>query len=286
MLRTAVLLLASALCGCVNVDAPTACQLEGRCGDALADGSLEAAADSGLPDSAADGTLDGDAGEDVATDAADGADGSDGETCSLNACGKCAPEVSPLPGAKCGICLTRTATCSVAGLSTECIGADDRSAFVDNYFSGSGGASLGVPAALGIKALHLGSIVSITLWLSRSDVSPPSSEGSLRVRIIKGKPTTTPAGADVLADFSVSASSIPTSAAATKLVLPTPTVDLPLGTDAWIELTDVSPRSSFAAAGDFAPTGAMPEFWAFTGGKFELYEVASPYLVVDVKGCK
>ncbi len=285
MLRIASAALLTCAVGCVNVDAPTACQLEGRCGDGSADSSSGsdsfAAPDSGPTDGAldVDGTI-GDSGSD-ATDAADVAD-----ACSLNACGKCAPEVTPLPGAKCGVCLTRTATCTSAGLATECLGADDRTVFVDNYFSGSGGASLGVPVALGIKALHLGSITSITLWLSRSDVSPASSEGSLRLRVIKGKPTTTPASADVLADFSVAASTIPTTASAVKLTLPTPTIDLPLGTDAWIEVTDVSPRSSFAAAGDFAPTGAMPEFWAYTGGKFELYEVASPYLVMDVKGCK
>lgn len=284
------------LAGCMNLDAPTACALgtascdDGGTGDSSAgDTRTDDASDTALD--TADSSSDVDSSADVPAESGDSspADSSDAgdtaDTCTINACGACAAEVSPLPGAKCGICLTKKYTCTSSMLGTECLSPDDRSVFTDTYFSAAGGASLGLPAGLAFTALHLGSITSVKLSLLRTDPSPSSSAGSLRIRIIKGKPTTTVAPSDVLADFSVPSTSIPTTSGITTLDLPTPTDNLPLGTEAWLELTDVSPRSNFSVEGDFAPSGVMPVFWAFSAGKYELFDAAAPYLVVNVKGC-
>jgi len=210
------------------------------------------------------------------------------EACPPNACGGCMT-LSPAPKTACGICETSEYICATPN-STKCAVSDDRVNGSEVYFKGVDGRGLtlsgaGTAVAISFTMLRDGSPTSLTLALQRYDVNPGAAVGNLRVRLIKGTPTTTVDAGAVLGTSLIAATTIPDTPMTTFVLLPSGGALLTKGTPLWVEITDASELSNFAVNGASATGPAGLDFHYLSGSVYVREGTIDPYLVVGLKAC-
>ncbi len=203
------------------------------------------------------------------------------------------PVTTPAPGTKCGYC-GAVYKCNVAKDATFCEDDDDRVTGTDTFHATYSERLFSVAPseephlAISFKTKRAGSITDLSLAFQRYDQSAGALPSSLRVRLIKGSPTATPAAGDVLATISLPADTVPDVPGPINLKLPVATPNLPANTALWIDLADASERFNFELHGGnttgpsdlklwYRDTSA-PTGWAAASGVW-------PYLTVSGLGC-
>lgn len=205
------------------------------------------------------------------------------------------PVTTPAPGTVCGICSKSSYQCSTDKASTFCAKPDDRTDNFDAFYTSTSSAIWTLAAAEAVQSqigvafttARLGTITSVTLGLQRYDDNATyPSYGSVRVRLIKGNPTMTPASADVLATTTIGGETV-ADVPGTVTVPITGAPSLPAGTRVWVHITDASERFNYGLLGGSATGPAHLSPWYIDGSTstFKEYTGYDPYLRVGMLGC-
>ncbi len=212
------------------------------------------------------------------------------DTCVANACGGCGEITAGKPPmTPCGLCNSSKFVCASTS-TTKCSVPDDRTESTDVYsstFDGNGVTISGPTQAAAISFVmkRTGTPTTLKLALQRYDVAPSAAVGDLRVRLIKGTPTTSIEVSNVLSTSFIAATLISTTPMTLTVVLST-TGPIAAGTALWVEVTDRSDLADFAVNGATAAGAPDLDFhYISTAGSYTKLTTIDPYLIVGLKGC-
>ncbi|MGZ3472965.1 MAG: hypothetical protein ACXWUG_00750 [Polyangiales bacterium] len=176
---------------------------------------------------------------------------------------KCNDPVTIALGTVCGVCSKSKYACS--GGTTACALPDERTDGTDvlstvggnHFFSLTAGNMYGIA----FKTPRIGAVTGFTFEIFRYDADLSAEQGTFRVRLIKGAPTTSPVLTDVVATFNIPPDSLYLTGTGgphvISLTLPTPTAVLPAGTPMFVEFTYSSFKYNFELSGGTPPTTSL-----------------------------
>jgi len=202
------------------------------------------------------------------------------------------PVTTPAPGTTCGICMKSSYAC-VGGTSTACTRPDDRVDGADTFYSSygssiwtlSGADGPSSTIAIAFTTARVGAITSLGLGLQRYEANGTYPlPGTVRVQLIKGNPTLTPAPADILATTSLTGDAIADVPSIVNVAISS-APSLPAGTRLWVKVTDISDRYNYGALGGSATGPTHLSLWYVGTSAWEEYTSSDPYLRVGMLGC-
>jgi hypothetical protein len=179
---------------------------------------------------------------------------------------------------------------------TVCASLDDRKDGTDTLASAKNSPmwtlNTGEPFAISFTTQRLGAITGFTVSMFRYNESGTATDaGTVRFRLIKGTPTTSPLVSDVLATITVPGDKIFDTGGVTSydlaLTLTTPTAILPAGTSMYIEVEENSFMYNYAIAGGTPATVSKTDWWfpSSAPSGYDVYKTADPFLKVSETGC-